>query len=376
MSQFSEMIIKKIFMDFWASSINFLEYFEKKNVKVSIHKEIRIALVKQTCYADLYTNQEPKSISEIIFSSNHRSGPVGLFTNFQTKFYVLNIEDSQECNIYREKPFNKSWKKIEEEQKLIAKNAVQIDWGKFDLVVALENAVPSAVALKYPQVVWATMVEHHRMKSYRQLLKNLPLGYDVFFNQRFGPTISSIFGRKHVIDWPYSINSANSIKNLFKLKKENLVIIDVHQKTEKIISILESLEYNYTTTGGDKSIEDHLKHMVAAKVLITPIKPTTRLLWGNITLESAAADCLVIGNRKNLWNPFLICSNLNTSSYRKLEILLYKIKTDDSFYNDCLIKQRRILQYYGFLRPFIQLNKYLSKKGSNKSIKGKILITS
>ena len=47
------------------------------------------------------------------------------------------------------------------------------------------------IVKKYKDVTWATMVEYHRMKSYKNYVIP-PDGYDIFFNQRFGPAPISL----------------------------------------------------------------------------------------------------------------------------------------------------------------------------------------
>ena len=41
---------------------------------------MKIAFVKQDCYQDLYVSDKNASVEELLFSSQGRVGPIGLFT--------------------------------------------------------------------------------------------------------------------------------------------------------------------------------------------------------------------------------------------------------------------------------------------------------
>ena len=63
----------------------------------------RIALVKQDCNEDLYCCAPGTDAFEMLQSTLLRSGPIGLFTTFETDFLILRTEPDPECNIWREK---------------------------------------------------------------------------------------------------------------------------------------------------------------------------------------------------------------------------------------------------------------------------------
>ena len=73
----------------------------------SAQMSLRVALVKQSSYADLYSLPTRKDGSgcrkgfDIYGSSNFRSGPVGLLANFDCDFIIVNCFDAPECSIWQ-----------------------------------------------------------------------------------------------------------------------------------------------------------------------------------------------------------------------------------------------------------------------------------
>lgn len=363
-------------MVIWTRISKYLEKTEKKRFSIRVNSNLKIALVKQTCYADLYSSPYFSNIEEsilpLIYSSNHRSGPIGLFLNFNTDFYIVKIEDYPECKVYKEKPSNMKWQNIEKSQEKFGVSAFTVDWAKYDMVIAIENAVPSIVTKKYKNVLWATMLEYHRMSSYKKYRRRLPKGYHVFFDQHFGPSPRTIFKRSHVVEWPYFFNTIRALNTLCDIPKKDIICIDSHQEISEVSKVLAELKYDWFITDRNYSIQEFLDLLVQSKVVIMPIINDNKILWGNLSLEAAAADCIIIGNRKNLWNSCLIDPSLECNDYTQLKKILLKLREDSSFYDICLKLQRERLNYFVYERPFNQIYTYLENKGRYFTIQTKL----
>lgn len=340
--------------------ISFLELFETNRTP---KKTPKVALVKQFVYADLYSKsfQGHKNWMELIFASNHRSGPMGLFSKLDSDFFIVDVFKDKNCNIYKEKGINKNWQLVASDQKKHIKDPKKVDWNKYDLVICIENAIPVEITKQYPNVVWATMVEHHRMKAYNKYNRKPPNGYNLFFNQRFGPTPFNFFKRKHVVDWPYSLNFPIDINSYFNVsRKDNQVVVDTHCQDREINKILEEQNLKICLTDNNRTIKEHLELLSKSKFLILPINKSKRMLWGNITLEAAALDCIIIGNKIHLWNPHLVLNKCHVTNLNELRNLLIFLSNSNN-YEKMIKKQRRQLKHYGFNRPLNQLNKFIKK---------------
>jgi len=355
--------LKRICVTSWAQLARFQEVFESPRKVITELCDLKVAFVKQSVYTDLYANPNAGSPLEIIASSNFRSGPVGLMQTLRADYYIVNVEPDTECRIWEEKrkdfkarPF---WIHIIEEQKQVAVQAADIDWSQYDLVLALENAIPARITQQHPTVLWATMVEHHRMSIYKSYLRTPPEGYDCFFNQRFGPTLRSLHRSAHVIEWPYSFSNEKCVADLFPgTVKENSIVVEAHQPREALQTLLKAPEIRVHFSGG-RNIIEHLELLAKAKILFSPIYE--RPLWGNATVEAAAADCIVVGNRHALWNPCMIDPRMHCSSVEKGWEIISWLLSDDSYYQEMLASQRTRLNWYAFSRPLLQLLYYVSK---------------
>jgi hypothetical protein len=351
---------------FYQKIIYFLELFENKD-SILISDLPKVALVKQYVYADLYSKNKINCSDnwlETIYTSNHRSGPIAIFSKLDADFFIVDVFEEKICNVFKEKGANIKWDKFKKIQKKEIINPNNINWNNYDLVICIENAVPSKITKKYPRVLWATMLEHHRMKSYSKYKRRLPDGYNLFFNQRFGPTPFSFFKKNYVIDWPYGFNQPLNLKKTFGIdKKEDAVVIDVHSLDYEIKNIIESHNLKINMTSKGRSIKEHLFLLSKTKYLILPIKFSERMLWGNITLEASALSCLIIGNKKYLWNPHLILKECHVTNYNQFKTLLFLLD-DKSYYNTLLKKQNKLLNYFGYVRPLNQLSNHLNKKNA------------
>jgi hypothetical protein len=129
---------------------------------------LRVALVKQTACGDLYSSPAAATPRELLKSSWHRPGPIGLFTLFNARFYIVHPEPGPECRVGEEKlayalddparaKHDAARKAV---QSVAAVSAESVDWSAVDLVIATENAVPARLTRRYPQVLWATRLGH------------------------------------------------------------------------------------------------------------------------------------------------------------------------------------------------------------------------
>ena len=174
----------------------------------------RIALVKQDCNEDLYCCPPGLPAWETISSTLLRSGPVDLFTFFDTSFFLLHTEPDPECNVWREKVDPLGWAPREwfenfrehvpgrdYGQSLYAQPADQINWSNFDLVISIDVPVPARITRQYPGVVWCYYVREIKAPSWQASLRAPITGQDLYLSQRFSPLLDH--KENHVVDFPY-----------------------------------------------------------------------------------------------------------------------------------------------------------------------------
>ena len=63
---------------------------------------MKICIVKQDVYQDLYVADNNMSNLETLFSSMMRVGPFGLISDLSADFFILKEEYTEECPIYKQ----------------------------------------------------------------------------------------------------------------------------------------------------------------------------------------------------------------------------------------------------------------------------------
>jgi hypothetical protein len=333
--------------------------------KVEFRRRLRVAFVKQETYRDLYYKPGPFS-ADTIFSSEGRSGPVGLIEpEIDAEFFVVKVEADPECQVYREKPLGSSQEHAKAKRKRqwsalssVAVSAGSVDWGQFDLVWGMENAIPARITEQFPSVVWATMLEDHSMPSYGKYLRHKPIGYDCFFNQSFGPSPRRIYQRKHVIDWPYAFLKHTSVSSLFEVApSQKLISYDQHHDGASIDEICKEKGWVCDLRDAGELIptRDFLEHLVRSQMYwaVSPWRP----LWGNASAEAAAAGCLVLSNPSLHWNTLVSVPETRIGSIKRATELSECLLNDSEYYKRLLTAQNENVDWFCFNRPISQVAK-------------------
>jgi hypothetical protein len=381
------MPLKQIAMSTWATSCGLLEKRESAFMQVKalpqcpFKSTLRVAVVKQSTYCDLYTDPFAKSAADLLASSIHRTGPIGLFINFDTQFIIVHPEPEAECRVWEEKlAFEvkgseraERFPKLREQQAAVSVSVRDVDWSQFDLVIAIENAVPSTIAQQYPSVLWCTQLEHHRLAPYQKYLRRTPAGYDAFLHHRYGPNLGSILHKSHVVDFPYGLNSVGGLSSIYsEIPKEmRQVMLEDHQDFVQLAPLLIKKKLRWKQ-GGEiaGSLHGYHQRLASSQILLAP--RSNRPLGGLAALDAAALDCLIIGRRADLWNPYIILPELDISSLKAAVNLAADLLEDRSRYQVLLEQQSARMNWFGWVRPLGQIAKLADGMSRELSISSQI----
>ena len=127
----------------------------------------KVALVKQTAYHALYEAGAFSAWQERVLSAGGHLGPFALFSEFNADFWVVAQEQDPECFAWEEKfaytPNREE--KIRQRRAFIREleascpenfpRTGDLDWGRYDLVISLDLAIPERLVRKYPETAWA-----------------------------------------------------------------------------------------------------------------------------------------------------------------------------------------------------------------------------
>ena len=188
--------------------------------------KMKIALVKQDVYQDLYVGNKDMSLVELLYSSAGRVGPISLFDEYDCDFYIVEEENTSECHVW-EKVMPKMVKEFRKLKTQTVKSvkgmdfhepgsdkpngyyAVKcssIDWSKYDAVISINVSVPTQIVQKYPQVLWAYMIGEANF-----MLDKVYFGYDVCLNQLIRGENDLIHG---VMDFPYTFVNKDHLERV------------------------------------------------------------------------------------------------------------------------------------------------------------------
>ena len=99
---FTNRFLQKTILSFWTFGGRLLDLYEQKTL-LKKHFLISVALVKNPYFFDLYQTTDSQNYSNLISSSLKRSGPVGLFTELDADFIIVDVHKESDGQKYRER---------------------------------------------------------------------------------------------------------------------------------------------------------------------------------------------------------------------------------------------------------------------------------
>lgn len=346
-----------------------------------IKKSIKVALVKQVIYHDLYNCAHDASAIDMMRSSNMRTGPLGLIAAFDTHSYIVNLENDIECQMWREKyKFSSHWsegdilsvaeKKFYKydksyiEQKSLSINADSIDWSQYDFIISYDCAIPSRIALKYPNVTWCLCVTEGFMPSFKSALSSLPLGYKLNLNHHFRlddklhEPLHGVVQNTFSIDCPYFMQYFGVMHDILgkprDLSKDG-VIIDPHTfklLSEKQLSVLSQFGPVRRVKG---NVWDVIDSLIASKYYV---RLGDKPVLGNSSIEAVASGCLFVTSPRGVKNSSLFLPEatllkvgFDDDQFNELILKLKEISSNEDLYINLINRQRMLLDRLVWSRP-------------------------
>ena len=361
----------------------------------SLSNDKKIAFVKQVVYQDLYCASSDEAIADIIFSSFLRSGPVALFTRFNTDFYIVEVESDEECSLWRETTLQNTECKfklssLEGQYKKIPPGRIypqgfytvkcdEIDWSMYDIVIAVNCAVPARITQKYPSVLWAYYIGEHTTPSHAKSFTRLINGYDVFLTQDF---FAKRQLQSHVIEFPYQLQYYGCFHELFKQTMSKQVKNKIYFETWSSKSLLPCQKEKIAKAVGLKKIpsqtsetlREFVLNLINSKYLIIFLgsKSSRSILRGNCIPEAIAAGCLVIAQKNTIFNKDLLSARTLIGSFEDLLQTLKFFEKHPEEYAFEVALQREKLNQLCFYRPVQQLFAKHDEKRRKVSVTQKI----
>lgn len=343
---------------------------------------MRVALVKQDVYADLYVCRNGLQPKDILFSSTGRVGPLGLFTLLEADFFIVKEEYTPECQIWKKiiPGYEKECRRLKTDPlSAISKlpwvaelnhnycngdfsiSVHNINWEFYDVVISINCSIPSKIVKEYPKVLWAYMIGEANLYT-----DKVYFNYDVCLNQENRGIARDNVG---VIDFPYTFIGPSCLENIMRehlqrTSLQNGVYAEINSVLERPVRNVPHFEPIKVKTGHSIRIhkplvEDNLKELYDAKYYV---KIGGRATRGNGIIEAISSGTVV------LLNPVETgCTQLlpKEAWIYNAEDAIQKIKyldNNEEAYYELLAKQRALLQQFIVDYPLEALESMLHKK--------------
>lgn len=335
---------------------------------VPTNPHLKIALVKQEVYQNLYNVTEPNNLKSLITSAVKHTGMAGLLTNFKTDFVILKvIEDDEECNVWKEKSTDCKQQNLEFYYNLITKplgnninplgyysvSADSVDWGKYDVVIGIDISIPARIVAKYPDTKWCYYIGEPCQHSYHNSYNKPIAGYDYFFTQKmFSFRVFAKSKKVHVKNVPFNLQYYGCFHEAFNQDKNSVlrsgIYIDSHSYKELDGTVKNNLQQFGEVVTAGRNIDDILKKLMHVKYFI---RLGGRIVWGNSMIEAISAGCLVIGNPKEFVNYSLFTKRTSISNYNDMINRIRFFENNPIAYKQELEKQRALVNGLCFTLP-------------------------
>jgi hypothetical protein len=305
---------------------------------------LKVCLVKQASTYDLYTRTGP-DVRTIVESSNWRSGPIGLWEALDCDLRIVRDSPTPECQFGKSlwAKYVEGWDLLPDEAQTEA--AEDVDWSAYDVVISVDIAVPTAVVLRHPDVLWCyTVIEVHATGRYdRRILGHPRFGYNVLFNHYLakapiGETSRAVASmrreRRAILDFPYYVQSSRSVQLLYPeltASARSGITFTQHSRSaltpvqRGAVARLGPLRNDYSTCA------DLLQTLATSKYLV--YHPDVEGRAGNAVIEAVSAGALVLAPPKKLIGyPELLLGGPDFDDFDGLLDVLQRLEADPALY--------------------------------------------
>lgn len=320
----------------------------------------KVALVKQTAYQGAYLPGAGRSWSQTILTAPAHLGPMSFLADLNADYFVVRQTPDPETYLWKEKfagdpnpeiAFRRIEAWQEEQETMGVVNCDQIRWDDYDLVIGLDIPIPTRTVTKSKRTMWAYYSVEAGGALHKSSLSEPAQGYHFYLNHSFRRYRSRPANRKHVIEFPFTFQSAASWESLGKETTGG----DANRRGAVVDRA------SWQSHAGEKptfmtplfgNAAAYIRLMSSSQFSIRT-DPKTR--WGNWALEAIQAGSLFLGRADSLAMPSVLLPDLIVadlaSAHKKIEALLNK-----PLYMQSLARtQAALAEHLAFRRPLMDL---------------------
>jgi hypothetical protein len=333
-------------------------------------KSLRIAFVKQEVAAAMPNLPGKHDILDFLKSAGSHTGCLSLLHELEAELVLVREDSATECQTWREKVrydpdpvllenlYRREAREVPVQTPAgpktrhdLAIPVSEVDWKKFDLVIALDIPVPEKVVRAYPRTVWAYMITETAMPSYRASRQAPLFGYQLFLNQKCRLHPVRPTNRWHEIDFPWAFQTPACYEQITNPSHPG-ILLDPHTTGAPEIEGLEASSGLPVRAPRGLVAVDWIRHLRASRYLF---RLTKRHSWGNLAIEAACAGSLVLADPRFLENPAPLLRELIARSPAQAAELVRKLEKDFEVREHFSQAQRARVYELAFARPLREL---------------------
>ena len=320
----------------------------------------KVALVKQTAYQGAYLPGTGRSWTQTIQTAPAHLGPMSFLADLNADYFVVRQTSEPETYLWKEKfagdpnpeiAFRRTEAWQEEQETMGVVDCDQIRWDDYDLVIGLDIPIPTRIVSKSKKTIWAYYSVEAGGSLHKRSLVDPIQGYHLYLNHCFRRYRARPCNKNHVLEFPFTFQSAASWKHLAKetaggdANRRGAVVDRASWQSHP-----GDKPSSMTPLFGDAAA--YIRLMSSSQFSIRT-DPKTR--WGNWALEAIQAGCLFLGRADTLAMlgvllPDLIVTDI-ASANKKIESLL----KDPLLMQSLAQTQAALAEHLAFRRPLMDL---------------------
>lgn len=348
---------------------------------------MKIALVKQDIYQDLYVCGSGTQPEAMLESTIMRIGPLGLFTLFKSDYFILKMRTERECGAYKRNYSpprsvlrqlqTRPIKEIEGEvfdyleprstrsHADFSVEAESVDWGVYDIVISINVSVPTRIVRSHPKTLWCYMMG--------EAVGGGPFveyGYDVRLSQDITGNVAAGLGP---VDFPYTFVGPRCLEGIVRtfgeipLEKRG-VYAEINSTLERPVMRVPQLEFveklGHELVLHHQDIITNLLRVARSKYFV---KLGGRKIRGNSVIEAISAGTLVLMDPKDLMGGLLLPKGAWVRDEADIKNRIAELDRDPDRYRALLEEERRRVSNFVVDAPMESLINCLDHKRSGGS---------
>lgn len=325
---------------------------------------LRIALVRQEVFDDLYCADSGTAGEELVRQSVKRTGPAGLVVDLGADYWIVREEAAPECRVWEEKfsgdppavlqRYREERGRTRGQAGSFSSHAVACDdipWEDYDLVISVDVAVPFSLIAKTRRPVWAYLPGDPGTATAKHSLRRPPGNYELSLSHSFRrlPTRPGLGSR--TVEFPYGFLRRRTWQQVFPVPEKTPrrgIMLESH--TAHLWGEKEKREFE--PWGPLRRPAGSIGQVAAdLNASLFYLRHGGRPLVGNGLIEAVAAGCVAVAPPREFISRSLFCGPDGIRSRGELRETVRHLSENPEVREGLRERQGRRLDYYCFHRP-------------------------